>query len=148
MPEELKEIYAQEEAKKAEEEAKKRPEPPTPKSMRERVAEESKRRKDAHLAELKRQGEEERARKQAERDAETARRQAEDPNYVPPPPLTVPKGKPKPPPGYVMPEKAKKFYEPDPQPEVEYPRIETPPPAEGDKPSDSPGDSKEKSDTP
>lgn len=44
MPDELREIYDEEEQKRQEEEAKRRPEPPTAKSMRERVAEESKRR--------------------------------------------------------------------------------------------------------
>jgi len=29
---------------------------------------------------------------------------------VPPPPLTVPKGKPKPPPGYKLPDKAREFF--------------------------------------
>ena len=44
MPAELKEIYEAEEKKRQEEDAKKRPEPPTPKTIKEKVAAESKRR--------------------------------------------------------------------------------------------------------
>ena len=100
MPQELTDLIAEEEAKAAEEEANKRPEPPTPQTMKDRVNEESKRRKDAHMQKMKEKDEEEKRQKQAARDAETERRRKEDPNYEPPPPLTVPKGKPKPPPGY------------------------------------------------
>jgi len=63
MPPELAELRAAEEAKRQEEEAKKRPEPPTAKTMRERVAEESKKRKDAHMAKMRQADEEEKARK-------------------------------------------------------------------------------------
>lgn len=97
----------QEEIKRQEEEAKRRPEPPNAKTMRERVAEESKRRKDAHMEKLRLQGLEEKRQKQEERDAETKRRRLEDPTYMPPPPLTVPKGKPAPPKDYKYPKKAR-----------------------------------------
>jgi len=53
MPEELKEIYAEEERIAAEEDQRMKANL-TPKSLRERVEEESKRRKDAHLAEMRR----------------------------------------------------------------------------------------------
>ena len=42
-------MIAEEEAKAAEEEANKRPEPPSAQTMKDRVNEESKRRKDAHM---------------------------------------------------------------------------------------------------
>ena len=51
---------------------------------------------------------EEKAEKQRKRDEETARRRLEDPDYQPPPPLTVPKGKPTPPADYKYPESARK----------------------------------------
>ena len=113
MPQELADLIAEEEAKAAEEEANKRPEPPSAQTMKDRVNEESKRRKDAHMQKMKEEAEEEKRQKQAARDAETERRRKEDPNYEPPPPLTVPKGKPKPPPGYQLPKTAEDFFNPD-----------------------------------
>lgn len=76
--------------------------------MRERVAEESKRRKDARLAEMRHKDEEDRKRKLKERQEETERRRKVNPNYKPPSPITVPKGRPLPPADYKYPEKARK----------------------------------------
>ena len=56
-------LIAEEEAKAAEEEANKRPEPPTPQTMKDRVNEESKRRKDAHMQKMKEKDEEEKRQK-------------------------------------------------------------------------------------
>ena len=108
--------------------------------MKDRVKEESDRRKEAHRQKMKEEAEEEKRQKQAERDAETARRRLEDPNYEPPAPLTVPKGKPKPPPGYEFPETAKDFFNPDGTHKPKLPV--SPPPKEPEKGPD--GKEKEK----
>ena len=55
------------------------------------------------------EAEAERKEKLRKREEETARRRLENPNYTPPPPLTVPKGgRPAPPADYKYPESARK----------------------------------------
>jgi len=60
------------------------------------------------MEKMRLEAEAEKAEKQRLRDEETAKRRKEDPNYQPPPPLTVPKGKPAPPSDYEFSEKARK----------------------------------------